>query len=347
VLLPDPTTDRSPSGATEADESTVACEEVSFLSGGSRCEGWLFRPVGAGPYPCVVMGHGFGAIRTAGLPAFARRFAAAGIAVLVFDYRHLGTSQGQPRGLIDIGRQRADYRAAVTYARSLDDVDGERIGLWGTSFSGGHVVTVAAEDPRIAAVVAMNPFVDGPPTVRATIRAAGMRNAAALGGKWAKDEIRRLRRRRPHLVALVGPPGSVAVFTTPDADAGYTPDPARTPRRAPRTPRTRSPLPDRPLRPLRRPLVRTRRRRPDPVLGAGPAPATAPLMLGHQDLWLLRSPTSGIRCGRTPQMPSSERSCRPHVRRRRPRRDAGGDVGWGVQESNLRPLACRASALAD
>lgn len=196
-------------------------EDISFLSGGERCDGWLYRPADPGPHPCVVMGHGFGAIRAAGLPAFPERFARAGITALVFDYRHLGTSQGQPRGLIDIDKQREDYRSAIAHARRSERIDAERIALWGTSFSGGHVLTVAAEDPTVAAGVTMNPFVDGPPTILATIRACGLANAAALGGKWIKDELRRIRRRRPHLVELVGPPGSVAVFTTPDALPGY------------------------------------------------------------------------------------------------------------------------------
>lgn len=79
-------------------------ENVTFDSGGQRCDGWLYRPPSAGPHPCVVLAHGIGGIRSAALPAFATRFTAAGIAALTFDYRHLGTSAGQPRGLIDIRR---------------------------------------------------------------------------------------------------------------------------------------------------------------------------------------------------------------------------------------------------
>lgn len=207
-----------PEGNAEAE---LTREDVSFLSGAERCEGWLYRPNGAGPHPCLIMAHGFGAIRAAGLPGFAQRFAQSGIAALVFDYRCLGTSEGEPRGLIDIARQRADYRAAVSYARTVDGVDPTRIALWGTSFSGGHVLSLTAEDAGLAAGVIMNPFVDGPPTVLATIRAAGLLNSAALGAKWLRDELRGLLRKDPYRVDLVGPPGSVAVFTTPDAVPGY------------------------------------------------------------------------------------------------------------------------------
>jgi len=167
------------------------------------------------------MAHGIGGIRSAVLPAFAHHFAAAGIAALVFDYRYLGTSGGQPRGLIDIGRQREDYRAAIAYTRHLDRIDARRIALWGTSFSGGHVLSVAAEDTRIAAAIIQNPFVDGRATAAAAIRSAGRAQAGRLAWKGLRDEVCRLLRRNPHRVALAGPPGTVALMTTRDAVAGY------------------------------------------------------------------------------------------------------------------------------
>lgn len=195
--------------------------DVSFDSGGQQCAAWLYQPDSPAPRPCVVMAHGFGGIRAAGLDRFAERFAAAGMAVLVFDYRHFGTSSGEPRGLIDVRRQRRDWHAAVRYARSLASVDPGRIALWGSSFSGGHVLATAGADPQIAAAVIQNPFVDGPSTVAATLRSVSAGVAAALATSYLRDELRRLRRRPPYRVALVGPPGSVAVFTTPDAEPGY------------------------------------------------------------------------------------------------------------------------------
>lgn len=194
---------------------------VSFASQAARCDAWLYEPTGAGPHPCVVMGHGFGGIRVAGLDRFADRFTAAGLAVLVFDYRYFGTSQGEPRGLIDIKDQLADWRAAIAFARGLSGIDSERVALWGTSFSGGHVLTLAAADPRIAAAVIQNPFVDGPPTVMAMMRTVSAHTALRLVGAYLHDELRRLIRRAPRRLNLVGPPGSVAIFTTPDAEPGY------------------------------------------------------------------------------------------------------------------------------
>ena len=93
------------------------------------------------------MAHGFGGTRDSGLLPFAQAFAAAGLDALVFDYRNFGASTGEPRQLIDWRRHRDDYRAAIAYARGLEGVDPDRIVLWGTSYSGGHVVAVAADGP--------------------------------------------------------------------------------------------------------------------------------------------------------------------------------------------------------
>jgi fermentation-respiration switch protein FrsA (DUF1100 family) len=191
--------------------------EVWFDSWGERCAAWLYEPAGEAPHPCVVMAHGFAGVREARLDAFAERFAEAGIAALVFDYRHFGASEGEPRQLVDIGRQLADWAAAIAYARAHPELDPERIALWGTSFSGGHVIATAARDRRVAAVVSQAPFIDGP----ATLRAGGMASALRLTRAGVIDEWRRLRGREPYRLKVVGPPGSVAAMTSPDAEPGY------------------------------------------------------------------------------------------------------------------------------
>src|SRR6266513_951351 len=113
--------------------------DVAFTSPGDECRAWLFTPAAERP-PLVILGHGLGATREYGLEPYAHRFADAGIAALVFTYRHFGDSDGEPRQLLDIERQLADWAAAIAYARSLDGIDRERIALWGTSFGGGHVI---------------------------------------------------------------------------------------------------------------------------------------------------------------------------------------------------------------
>src|SRR3954468_16610609 len=98
--------------------------DLTFPSGGEDCAASLFEAgTDAGPpWPCVVLAHGFGGTREVRLDAYAERFAAAGVAALVFDYRHFGASGGRPRQLLDIGRQLADWRAAIAFARALPEV---------------------------------------------------------------------------------------------------------------------------------------------------------------------------------------------------------------------------------
>lgn len=203
---------------------TAPSVDVVFPSAGVSCAGDLYIPDGpTGPVPCLVLGHGFSG--TKGLArVYGERFAAAGIAVLVFDYRHFGASGGQPRQLVDVARQRADYHAALAFARTYPGIDPERIALWGTSLSGGHVIAVAAEDPEIAAVVAQVPLIDAwrtGRTRRQRLRRALTRSARQLFVAAGRDALRALRGRPPYLVQVVGNPGEAAVFTDPEARAAF------------------------------------------------------------------------------------------------------------------------------
>lgn len=195
----------------------AAREDVEFDSAGSRCAAWLYRPEGEGQRPLVVLAHGFGGTREARLWAFAERFRDAGIAALVFDYRHFGDSEGEPRQLVSIGRQLDDWRAAIGFARGLDGIDPERIALWGTSFSGGHVVRIAAEDPRIAAVVSQAPYTTGP----AALAAAGPREMLRLTAGGTLDLLAALSGAEPQRIPLVARPGHGAAMSQPGAYEGY------------------------------------------------------------------------------------------------------------------------------
>ncbi len=192
-------------------------QDASFTSAGTRCAAWLYRPRGEGPVPIVVMAHGFSATRELRLDAYAERFCAAGLGVLLFDYRHFGASDGEPRQLLDIGDQHADFAAALAYARGLAWVDQDRIALFGSSFSGGHVIAVAADDGGIAAVVAQCPFTDG----LASLATLPPLTAARATGLALADALAALRGRPPHYIPAVGPPGSLAVMTTPDSEPGF------------------------------------------------------------------------------------------------------------------------------
>lgn len=205
--------------------------DVQFRSGEEACRAWFYRPADGSPAaesgrddgvagrgsPCVVMAHGLGATKHGRLDAYAERFAAAGMAVLVFDYRHFGESTGEPRELIDIRRQHEDYQAAIAFARAQEGIDPERIALWGTSFSGGHVVRLAAGDPRIAAVVAQIPHASGPAGVLAT----GPKRIGYFLYAAIRDQIGALLGRPPFYLPVVGPPGAMAALTTDGADELY------------------------------------------------------------------------------------------------------------------------------
>jgi pimeloyl-ACP methyl ester carboxylesterase len=195
-------------------------EDVEFTSGSDRISAWLYRPEGSdieGPVPLLVMAHGLGAVRTMRLDAYAERFSAAGYACLVFDYRNFGDSEGVPRQLLDIKMQLADWAAAVAYARTLSGVDPDRIGLWGTSFAGGHVIATAARVPGIAAVVSQCPFTDGV----ASIRAMNPLTSARVTALAVRDAVGARLGRPPVLVPAAGKPGEVALMTAPDAYPGY------------------------------------------------------------------------------------------------------------------------------
>ena len=140
-----------------------------------------------------------------------------GIAALIFDYRHFGNSEGEPRRLVDRDRQHDDWRAAINFARMLQGIDPRRLAVWGTSLSAGHVATIAADDPGIAAAISQVPMVSGV----SALRAAGARTALRVALADLRDQVRRSLGRPPSFIPLVGPPGSRAAMTSPDAEPGY------------------------------------------------------------------------------------------------------------------------------
>ncbi|MGW4369023.1 alpha/beta hydrolase [Nocardia takedensis] len=209
------------SGSADRREAeSVRRREVWFPSGRDECAAWLYSaPDPTAPRPMVIMGHGLGAVRQMRLDAYAQRFAEAGWSVLVFDYRHLGASGGAPRQLLDIGRQRADWHAALAFARTLPEVDVDRIAVWGSSFGGGHVLRVASEDTGIAAVVAQCPFTDGPASLRARLR-TGPLSAAALTVAGVLDTVGSWFGAKPILMPMAGTSWMPAFVASPDALAG-------------------------------------------------------------------------------------------------------------------------------
>src|SRR5258708_27144475 len=143
-------------------------QDIEFKAEGPRLRGWLYTPdSGSGAYPTVVMAHGFSAVKEMYLDRFAEAFAAAGLSALVFDNRCFGASDGEPRQEIDPWAQVRDYRHAITYLHTLPEVDPGRIGIWGSGYSGGHVLVVAAIDRRGKAAGGHGPLLRRHGTLRA------------------------------------------------------------------------------------------------------------------------------------------------------------------------------------
>jgi uncharacterized protein len=196
----------------------AAREDVQIPSGGEQLAAYIYRPgTPAGAAPCVVMAHGFSATRDDGLPGYAEAFRDAGFVVILFDYRHFGASSGEPRQLLDISRQHDDYRAVIAWARRLDGVNPDRIVLFGSSFSGGHVLAVAATDPRIAAVISQAPFTDA----ILTLMLVPLRNIVRLFVAALRDQAGAWLGRPPVLAPAVGAPGALGAMTAPEAKPGF------------------------------------------------------------------------------------------------------------------------------
>jgi len=191
--------------------------DVSFTSGEDYCAAWLYLPDGVESPPVVILGHGLGGTREMGLDAYAERFAAAGIAAFAFTYRHFGDSSGQPRQLLSIKRQLQDWDAAIDHIKTRPDVDGSKLAIWGSSFGGGHAITIASRHPELVAAVAQCPFTDG----LASARALGPIESAKLLTLAAKDALAAIRGKEPVRIGLVGKPGSTAAMTASDALPGY------------------------------------------------------------------------------------------------------------------------------
>lgn len=195
----------------------MARRDIELTVEGETCAAWFYPPdTGDGPAPVIVMAHGLGGTRTMGLAPYAERFAAAGYACLVFDYRHFGGSTGEPRQLLSVRRQLADWDAAISHARTLPEVDPDRVVVWGTSFGGGHAITLAATDRRVTAAVAQCPFTDG----IASSLAVDTRTSVRVTASALRDWVRGRRGASPTYLPAAAPPGTPAFMTSADAVPG-------------------------------------------------------------------------------------------------------------------------------
>ncbi|MBY5985690.1 lysophospholipase [Halomonas sp. DP5Y7-2] len=194
--------------------------QVEFPSQGTRCHGWWLPSASATPDSgaLVVMAHGLGGTVEGGLMPYAMALQQADHSVLAFDYRHFGRSAGEPRQLLGIRRQQQDYLAAIDHARSLEPL--RPLVLWGTSFSSAHVLQLAARRRDIAAVIAMNPMLDGQASSLVKLKDEGIGTFLRMTGAGLADLIRGSLGRSPHYIPLAGESGTLAALTAPDALEG-------------------------------------------------------------------------------------------------------------------------------
>lgn len=202
-------------------------EEFEFDSQATTCRAWFYPAQneamdGPAGVPAIIMAHGLGGTRDAGLEPYAVKFAAAGFAVLVFDYRYFGASDGRPRQLLSVPAQLADWRAAIAAVRAIDGIDTGRVALWGTSFSGGHVIAAGAADQRVAAIVSQGAMMDGRAAVLNVLRRHGLWHTLRLVAAGVRDRLADLAGAEPYRIPLVARPGGLAAMATEDAYDGYT-----------------------------------------------------------------------------------------------------------------------------
>ncbi|MEA2923911.1 MAG: uncharacterized protein QOD25_1033 [Alphaproteobacteria bacterium] len=184
-------------------------EEVRFtVDGDVELGAWLYLPqTGGGPGPAITMAHGYAGVRVHGITRFADAFVAAGFVVLLHDHRTFGVSGGEPRQDVDPWQQIADWRRAISYLESRSEVDGSRIGIWGSSYAGGHSIVLGATDRRIACVVSQVPTISG---FEQGLRRVPPEKVAALESALSDDE---------RVQARGGPPGRQAVVSDDPAVA--------------------------------------------------------------------------------------------------------------------------------
>lgn len=176
----------------------------SFRIGENECAATLHLPEGAGPFPAILMVHGWGGVQDALTLPFYGPFNRAGFAVMTFDYSGWAKSEGFPRNAINPWQREREVEAAMEHLRSLPGIDPNRIVLWGTSFGGGHVVRTAAKHPELLGAITQVPMLDG----RAAVKAVPPLRMLRFGLYALADLVRG--RRNPVYVPVVAPQGDWA-----------------------------------------------------------------------------------------------------------------------------------------
>jgi fermentation-respiration switch protein FrsA (DUF1100 family) len=204
----------SPTGARPVLDGSK--ESIDFVVNGEKIRGSFYTPRQAsGVLPTIVLAHGWSMVAGGDLEDYAIACVNAGFAALTFDFRNLGLSDGIPRQEIDPNRQIEDFRAAISYVRSRPDVDRARIGIWGSSYSGGHAIVVAALDKRVKCVVSQVPTISG---YHAALRRVRFDKAQVLRDIFEADRESRFAGAPPKMLRMIDADPDAAV-AYPGADS--------------------------------------------------------------------------------------------------------------------------------
>ncbi len=196
--------------------------DVTIKSEAVNLSSWLYMPDSfSGTIPCIIMSNGFGGTKNMILEQYALRFADKGFAVLNYDYRHFGASEGTPRQNFNMFKQIEDLKLVISFARKHNDIDKKRIALWGTSAAGGYGLIIAAEDKEIACVIAQCPALDSREDGKLALEREGLGFFLRLFMHAQRDKGRSRFRLSPHMVPIVGKPGTLAFMRATGAFEGY------------------------------------------------------------------------------------------------------------------------------
>ncbi|QYJ96626.1 alpha/beta hydrolase [Shewanella alkalitolerans] len=195
---------------------------VKVPANGVELDAWLYLPVHEEaslnkPAPAIVMSHGFAAVKELYIDKFAEAFAKAGFAVLLYDHRNFGKSGGEPRGEIIPYQQIEDMREVISWLSFHPEVNAEQIGVWGTSYSGGHAIMVGALDRRAKCVVAQVPTISGYQTF---LRRAGSR-LRAVQEEFEQDRTRRSKGETPTYIGVIPQEEQPGIYASDEAMAFY------------------------------------------------------------------------------------------------------------------------------
>jgi len=196
--------------------------DVTIKSEGVNLSAWLYLPENiSGTLPCIIMSNGFGGTKDMILEQYALRFVGEGFAVINYDYRHFGASEGTPRQNFNMFKQIEDLKSVISFARRHNDIDEKKIALWGTSAAGGYGLIIAAEDKENACVIAQCPALDSREDGKLALEREGLGFFLRLFMHAQRDKGRSRFRLSPHMVPIVGKPGTMAFIRAPGAFEGY------------------------------------------------------------------------------------------------------------------------------